>query len=749
MTVRFASSVTGSVAGDVVLIVALAIGAAAIFYRRPIVGLARSRRAVLVALRAAALAAVLALCMRPVAFVPPSAEAGAVVPVLVDVSRSMRIGDAGGLTRIARASSIAQFDVVPALSAKYTTPLFAIGDDLADAAPGRSFAAEATRSDLAGALARVRDRFRTQRLAGVVLISDGDDTESGGSRRQADRDAGSVPVFAIGVGSATGLVDREVVGIAAGEPRLADASVDVQVSATSEGFGRSPYEIRLRADGRVLDTRRVTPAADGSPDRVTFSVVPDPARDTVYTAEIPLAAGERVAENNTRSVLVGAAGRRRRLLVIAGAPGFEHSFLTRAWAADPGLDVDAVVRKGKNADGRDTFVIQAARERTQALSKGFPARREDIYAYDAIIIANMEGGFFTHEQLATLADYVAERGGGLLVMGSASLSPRGLTGTPLEPVLPVELDSRRSAVARASLGEVERGRPNELVVTREGATHPIMRLGASGEETRMRWSALPSLAASTPLGPPRPGASVLAEVAAPDGGVFPTVAVQKYGKGRSMVFGGEASWRWRMLAPAADRSYELFWRQTARWLSHASPDPVSIGVSDALMPGETAAIDIEARDGAFTPVADAAVQLSLSADDVEPHTLTVRRSDSAGHYSASFTPSHPGLYRLHAAASRGSAALGAADRVVFVGASDREFAQPRLNEPLLRRLAESTGGRYARASEAASVASWLDDAGRAARSRERRDVWDRAWVWTIIVTMLCAEWTLRRKWGLR
>ena len=69
---------------------------------------------------------------------------------------------------------------------------------------------------------------------------------------------GSLPVFAIGVGAATGLRDREVLSIAAGDQRLTDASVDLQVSASSSGFGRAPYEIRLLANGALVrDTTRV------------------------------------------------------------------------------------------------------------------------------------------------------------------------------------------------------------------------------------------------------------------------------------------------------------------------------------------------------------------------------------------------------------------------------------------------------------------------------------------------------------
>ena len=53
-----------------------------------------------------------------------------------------------------------------------------------------------------------------------------------------------------------------------------------------------------------------------------------------------------------------------------------------------------------------------------------------------------------------------------------------------------------------------------------------------------------------------PGASVLAVTSGPGGVRRALVAVQRFGEGRAMVFTGEAAWRWRMLLPAADRSYE-------------------------------------------------------------------------------------------------------------------------------------------------------------------------------------------------
>jgi len=577
-------------------------------------------------------------------------------------------------------------------------------------------------------------------------LSDGADTAPPGSPVRPRGESAPWPVFALGLGAPGGLRDREVLGIAAGDQRLEDASVDLQVWAVSSGFGREPFQVRLLDGDHLIETRRVVPAADGSPAGLRFTVFPDARQATVYTVEIPAGSGEAVAENNTRSVLVSPAGRQRRLLTIEGAPGFEHTFVRRAWGADPGLEVDSVVRKGKNASGSDTFLIQAEGSRTQTLTSGFPARREDLFGYDAVVLSNVESSYFTRTQLEMLADFVSERGGGLLVSGGRSFAQHGFAGTPLEPVLPVELDERRAGAARTADAPVP---ANGLVVTAEGEAHPIMRLGSSGEETRRRWAALPALASAAPLGSARPGAVVLAATAS-GGTMFPVVAVQRYGLGRSMVFGGEASWRWRMMTSSADRSHELFWRQAARWLSSSSPDRVAIAFPDAPQPGDAASIDVDVRDAAFAPVADAAVEATVESPDGTRAPLSFRRvAAQAGRFTSAFQPDRAGLYRVRAEAKRGGSPLGTADRYIYVGGADSEFTDPRLNEGFLRRAARESGGRYVRAADAARLIGWLNEAASQNDALAQRDVWDRPWVLGALILLLSAEWALRRSWGLR
>jgi uncharacterized membrane protein len=203
------------------------------------------------------------------------------------------------------------------------------------------------------------------------------------------------------------------------------------------------------------------------------------------------------------------------------------------------------------------------------------------------VFGNVEASFFTREQLESTAAFVAARGGGLLVLGGRSFEREGLSGTPLDEVLPVDMADRQSVVARASADEPA---TSAVRLTGDGAVHPATRIGASSDDARRRWAALPALASVSTVGGPRAGAQVLAVSGTAD--PRPLVAVQRYGQGRAMVFAGEASWRWRMMLPAADTTYDTIWRQMARWRPRFARSGVGGGA------GQSLARDLRDRVGA-------------------------------------------------------------------------------------------------------------------------------------------------------
>jgi hypothetical protein len=338
-----------------------------------------SVRSALTGLRFLSLILIVIVLMRPVERTAEADARDALVPILIDVSRSMGIEDVDSGRRIDRARAFVIDDLLPKLRNKLQSEVFTFGESLQPADPA-SLSATARRSDLSGALAQVRERFRGRPVAGIVLISDGGDTGS----PSAQAAQGGPAIFPIGVGSPSIRSDLEVLSVTAAEAVLDGSRIDLAVSAVSHGHGTEPFDLRLIENGRVLEVRRVAPADDGSPIHETFQVTPASGVATIYTIEIPQGADELVPENNTRSALVQPPARPRRILLVEGAPGYEHTFLKRALGIDKGLEVDSVVRKGRNEQGRNTYYIQATQARSAALRDGYPPRVEDLFRYDAM-----------------------------------------------------------------------------------------------------------------------------------------------------------------------------------------------------------------------------------------------------------------------------------------------------------------------------------------------------------------------------
>jgi uncharacterized membrane protein len=740
---------------------ALAFGSALVLgwlaYARVPVPLTARARLGFRALRTLTLLLLILILLRPIVMVPPAAAKNSRLPILVDVSRSMRLTDsatsagdaAAAVSRIERAQRIVR-DLQSQLGKEYRLEVLSFGETLTAAADVDRLAATARRSDLSGAIADLAERYRNDRLAGVIVLSDGGDTapqEAGEGR------AIGAPVMTVGIGSPEAPRDREVVNLTAGEPLLPGASIDVSVSATSTGFGTEPVELRVTANGRPVEVRRIVPSAEGAPVHAVFTVSPDPDVPTVYNVQIPAAAGEVASENNSRSVLVQPQSGKRRLLVVEGAPGFEHTFLKRALSDDPGLEVDAVVRKGQNDDGRDTFYVQANPSRMAALSSGYPFKRSELFAYDGVIFGNIEADFFTRDQLALTNDFIAERGGGLLVLGARSFDRQGLAGTALEQALPIDLTNRGGMVTLASTSAdampAGSPAPNTPLLTGDGAAHPATRLAVTGEENRKKWSSLPALASVAHVGGSRSGAQILAVTMTAGGTPQPLIAAQRYGQGRSVAFAGEASWRWRMLLPATDTSYETIWRQLARWMTAGAQGPVTISPMSPAVPGITDRISVIVRDEEFRPVANAEVSIQLTAPTGETRQLPAALSTPQdGRYGAAARFDQPGVYKIDAIATRDGVRIGRAARAVLVGGVDLEMTQPRLNEAVLRRLAAESNGRYVRADQAGQLPSLLRDSRAEAGTPEMRDLWHNGWSLLAIVGLLAAEWVARRRVGL-
>jgi len=85
---------------------------------------------------------------------------------------------------------------------------------------------------------------------------------------------------------------------------------------------------------------------------------------------------------------------------------------------------------------------------------------------------------------------------------------------------------------------------------------------------------------------------------------------------------------------------------------------------------------------------------------------------------------------------------------VRVAPGDAEFFDSAMRAPLLRRIADETGGRFYTAENAGGLTEDITYTGRGVTVVEERDLWDMPALLLLIVGLVFAEWSFRRARGL-
>ena len=119
-----------------------------------------------------------------------------------------------------------------------------------------------------------------------------------------------------------------------------------------------------------------------------------------------------------------------------------------------------------------------------------------------------------------------------------------------------------------------------------------------------------------------------------------------------------------------------------------------------------------------------------------------------GDYRASFTPDEPGVYDIRVTAAREQKDLGSAAMHVRVSAGDAEYFDAAMRAPLLKRIAEETGGRFFTPANAAALPEAVSYTGRGVTVVEERELWDMPALLLVLVGLVSAEWGFRRARGL-
>jgi uncharacterized membrane protein len=656
------------------------------------------------------------------------------VIIAVDTSRSMALQESSE-TRLDKVQAALSSGLLKELEGRFQVRLygFSSGPDRVEG-PGQ-LAPQGNATRLGESLAGVLRETGALPLGGVVLFSDGADNMGGLDRATlAEIRQKRIPVHTVGVGRTEIPRDVEVTDAVVPARALPGSRLSARVSLRHTGLQGERVRLSVRDGSRTLAVREVTLARGQSAQTEEVLFHSGEAGARKLTIGVDPVAGEQVSGNNQLTRVVQVLGGKRKILYVEGEPRWEYKFIRRAAEEDQSIQLVTILRTSANK-----FYRQGV-DSDKVLVEGFPSSASELFQYQGLIIGTLEANFFTAAQQDLIREFANRRGGSVLFLGGRkSFSDGGWASSAVAEILPVRISPGGGTFHR---------RPVAVELTQHGRESLVCRLEEEPAKNAAKWAKLPDLADYQTTGELKPGAVALINALVP-GRAIPLLAVQNYGRGRTMVFATGGSWRWRMRLDHKDLTHATFWQQLLRSLVAGVPGPVTVASDRPVYADDTRVrLRAEVRSKTYEPAGNATLAATITAEDGRLSTLELHPSpDQEGIYEADLAADRPGTYRVEVAAHRNEEELGRETLLFHREDGVAENFHPEQNRELLEKIAQQTGGRYWRLEEVKKLPAEISFTEAGVTARETKDLWDMPVVFLLALALRASEWLLRRKWG--
>jgi len=636
-----------------------------------------------------------------------------VLPVVVDATSSQWMGQDSAARRAALDNLVAQ---VPSWgdSPGWDVDLFTFDRELREWGED-GWDPKGKRTDLGTALEALRDRYVHRNVPAVVVVTDGRANRGPDPEFTAERL--DVPHVFVGTGDTSLVTDLELSKLRTNEVAYLGNTFPVEVTAQARGAKGVPLTLNLTSGTAVLASTTWTPAHELS--STTWNVQVDAERAGPYPLRATIAATnagdvqEVTTKNNRKMTTVDVLESRRQILVVARAP---HP------------DVAAIRSAAESNRHQETDVLWMSElDNNTALPE-----------HDVLVLHQVDPTLLpasVREALQTTRA-VWVLGGAETTWNDWDLNVVGFQHEP-EPLI-TEAQGQRAA------------------------TFEPFPLPSDLDRMLALW---PPLACPTGTYNVTPALlTALNQKVGPVETDWPLWAVKESDRKRVAVTLGEGLWRWRMQDVARhdgeSKVFDDLVNRTLQYLS--SRDDVRrlrITAPERLDEDLRCLFVAEVYDVSLTPTVDVDVTLELNPRGNKPTSHRFVASPQSADLQLDLGNLLPGIYDWVASCTQNGEPLSQKGSMV-VNAVQAEASLVPAQHGLLIRLAESSQGAFLGALNAPSDlpqlrAAWEDfSASISAQdvvhmSSERLPLHAQLWLLAALLTLLTAEWALRRAGGGR
>lgn len=597
------------------------------------------------------------------------------------------------------------------------------------------------------ALRAVVARKRGQPMAGIFMVTDGANNFGSEPRAAAAlAKEAHVPLYIYGVGI-TSPKNLIVGNIFAPEISFVKDEVPVTVRVKSQGVKSARVALKLvDANGQEekVDEKEVNFDQDAEP-AVALKFTPKLKGDFNLKAVIePSDSGitELTKEDNASSQALKVIDSKIKVLLVDQAPRWEFKYLMAQLMRDRRVDVKVILLEGSPG---------LARTKDSPYLDKFPEDKRDLFKYDLVMLGDVDSKSFTPGQLEAIEEFVTKFGGGLAVIAGKKNDPWTYRRTPIEKMLPVELEAGGAIMGSGPGGEEVNDKPIKLELTAAGKRSPMLRLAADDAASERLWEKLPPIFWVAPVARAKPAAEVFLVDPSPTRstryGKMPVVAAQQYGVGQVMFVGTDNTWRWRK--NKGDEQYVTLWGQVVQRLAL----PHLMGTKnkrtqvtldkDGYVTNEKVNLYARLYTEAYTPITQDKVKAYITEtgpDDPRAREVTLRPlPDQPGMYRAEFNaPEKAAAYKLFVELDKGTLI-------------DLPVSQPKiepgenaLNKELLESLAASTGGKFLREENLYDLPEQIKAETPKVQTRLEVEFWTSPLYYALMLIFVTAEWVMRK-----
>lgn len=605
---------------------------------------------------------------------------------------------------------------------------------------------EDSRTDIVGGLRAALGQTRVNRVAGVVLLSDGRQTSPLALQAALRRtDARSVPIHVIAAGSTTPRRDIGLISAWSEEDVFVNDTVNIQVRLEVKGFASTTpmtLELRDKITGEVIENQTAMIEGGQVMWRGELQYRPETVgRRVLRIAAVPHPE-EKDLENNWADIVVRAHDEKIGVLYVESVPRYEYRYLKNLLLREPTLDSSCLL-----LDATAGFT----QEGTRPIQR-FPRSVEELGHYDVVILGDVDprSDWLSPVQESMLVDFVSLQGGGLAFVAGERNMPHSLQRTKLEKILPVK-------IAPQFFGRYETALVNAFVpkLTPEGREHPIFRF----EFDRVKND---TLLASSPgwywfanvLGP-QPAATVLAvhpSVQA-DRGPLPVAVLGRFGAGRTFFLGSDDLWRWRQYD--GESHYENTWLQVIRTLARGRKlgmrQPWHLDTDGKTYElGQRVRIElINNRKHDLRTIGEKTVLVRDELDALVGRVALTRDEVTKNTWRGEFVPRRIGIFSLSINVPIGQEHISSPVRTISVTSRDIERAELESDHDFLKRLAVRSGGSFRQVTDdLGELAAIIPDRSVQIPDDLEEPIWDTRLILVLFIGLIVTEWIIRKTVGL-